>query len=66
MSSAQTWTLIGGFFAIVAAMVGLVIVVIDAKVDGLRNEMVARFESLERELQRLYEVVFAREGPPAA
>lgn len=62
MSSAQAWTLIGTLLAAVFASVAgtslLVLRVIDARIDGLRNEMVARFDGLERDLQRLYERVF--------
>ena len=74
MSGAQTWTVIGGFLAILVAMSGLVLALVRAeitvlreRVDGIRNELLARFDALERDLQRLYEHAFEREqGPPAA
>lgn len=66
MNDAQTWTLLGGFFTILVAFAGVVLALIRAEVQGLRNEMRARFEGLERDLQRLYEHAFSREVPPAA
>jgi hypothetical protein len=72
VSTAQAWTLIGVFAATLAVLVTLVLQVIDAKIggldakiDGLRQEMVARFDSIDRDLQRLYEHVFHR-GEPSA
>jgi hypothetical protein len=58
MSTAQSWTLIGGFLAILVAMSGLVLRIVQVQFDGLRNEMIARFDALDRDLQRLYERVF--------
>lgn len=67
MSSAQTWTVIGGFFAILVAVVGLVLALVRAEITVLRVEMNTRFDSLERDLQRLYEHTFSRQGEsPAA
>jgi hypothetical protein len=73
MSGAQVWTVIGGFFAILTALVGLVLRVVRAEVavlreqlDGLRNELLARFDALDRDVQRLYRHVFERQEPPAA
>ena len=73
MSNAQSWTLIGGFLAILVAMNALVLALVRsqfeglrnemlAKFDGLRNEMVVRFEALDRDVQRLYERVFHEHG----
>jgi hypothetical protein len=65
MNDAQTWTLIGGFLAILVAMSALVLGIVraeitavrervdglsgrfDAKFDGLRNEMIARFDTVD-------------------
>ena len=64
MSGAQTWAALGVFAAALGAIVTLVLRLIDAKIDGLRAELLARFDALERDLQRLYEHAFARgEGP---
>jgi hypothetical protein len=69
MSSAQTWaligTLIGILLASVAATTALVLRLIDAQIAGLRNELLARLDALDRDLQRLYARVFEHEGPPA-
>jgi hypothetical protein len=63
---------IGGFLAILVAIVGLVLRLVRAEIailrehiDGLRNELVTRFDGLERDVQRLYEHAFACEEPPA-
>lgn len=66
MNDAQTWTLLGIFAAAQAALIGLVLRLVLAEIRGLRNEMLARFEGLERDVQRLYEHAFSREVPPAA
>ena len=57
MSSAQVWTVIGALFAVFAAMVALVLAVVRAeiavlreRVDGIRNELLTRFDALERDL----------------
>jgi hypothetical protein len=66
VSDAQVWTVIGAFVATLAAIVALVLRLIDAKIDGLRAELVARFDALDRDLQRLYDHTFARgEEPPS-
>jgi hypothetical protein len=68
VSDAQTWTLIGGFLAILAAMSGLVLALVRAEiavlrehVDGHHAELLARFAAVERELERLHVEVFAGE-----
>jgi hypothetical protein len=66
VNGAQVWTVIGAFVATLAALVTLVLRLIDAKLDGLRAELLARFDSLERDVQRLYEHAYSREEPPAA
>lgn len=65
MSNAQSWTLIGGFLAILVAMVGLVLAAVRAEIGilrgeltGLRGELVARLDALDRDVQRLYERFF--------
>lgn len=64
MSSAQTWSVIGIFAGALFALVGLVVRLVDVRIEGLRNEILARFESLERDLQRLYEHSFGGERSP--
>lgn len=73
MNDAQTWTVIGAFLAILIALAASVLAVVRAEiavlrehVDGIRAELLARFDSLDRDVQRLYSHVFDREGPPAA
>jgi hypothetical protein len=72
VSTAQTWAALGVLAAALAIMITLVLQVIDAKIgrldakiDGLRQEMVVRFDSIDRDLQRLYEHVFHRDEPSA-
>jgi len=65
VSSAQVWTVIGGFLAILVAMIGLVLALVRAEVEGLRRELLARFDGLERDVHRLYVRAFEREEPPA-
>lgn len=72
MSSAQVWTVIAGFLAILVAMSGLVLALVRAEIRELRAEirgdlhvLAARFDAVEREVERLHERVYAGE-PPAA
>jgi hypothetical protein len=61
VSSAQVWTVIGGFFAILDAMAGLVLAVVRAEIAVLREHVDGRLDGIERDLQRLYDHVFARQ-----
>jgi hypothetical protein len=61
VSGAQTWTVIGIFAAALFALVGLVVRLVDARIGGLRNELVARLDALDRDVQRFYEHAFGRE-----
>jgi hypothetical protein len=63
VSTAQTWAALGVLAAALAIMITLVLRLIDARIDGLRQEMVVRFDSIDRDLQRLYEHVFHRDEP---
>jgi hypothetical protein len=63
VNGAQVWTIIGVLVATLGAIVSLVLRV-DAKIDGLRGELLARFDLLERELARIYAFVFERQEPP--
>jgi uncharacterized protein YoxC len=79
VNSAQVWTVIAGFFGILVVIVGSVlaqvraelsairaeIAVLRERVDGIRNELLARFEALHQDVQR-HEAVLGREEPPAA
>jgi len=53
MNDAQTWTLIGGFLAILVAMSGLVLRIVQVQIEGLRNEMQAGFAAINGRLDRL-------------
>jgi hypothetical protein len=55
VSTAQTWAALGVLAAALAIIITLVLRLIDARFDGLRQEMVVRFDSIDRDLQRLYE-----------
>ena len=63
MSDAQTWAALGVLAAALAIIITLVLRLIDAKIDGLRGEMIARFDALDRDLQRLYDREFGRGEP---
>jgi hypothetical protein len=66
VSSAQVWTVIGGFLAILAAMAALVLAVVRAEIAVLREHVDARLDAIDRDLQRLYDHVFQREARPPA
>ena len=58
MNDAQTWTLIGGFFAVMVAMIGMMlrvvraeIRVLDVRIDGLQSRLEARLDHLDRDVQ---------------
>ena len=62
MNDAQTWTVIGLFFTILLAMMGLVLRVLRVEVRSLGEIMTAKFETIDarltaidRDVQRLYE-----------
>jgi hypothetical protein len=65
VTDAQVWAALGVLAAALAIMITLVLRLIDARIDGLRQEMVVRFDSIDRDLQRLYEHVFHRDEPSA-
>jgi hypothetical protein len=65
VSTAQAWAALGVLAAALAIIITLVLRLIDARIDGLRQEMVVRFDSIDRDLRRLYEHVFHR-GEPSA
>lgn len=78
MNVAQTWTVIGGFFALMTFTLGLVLQVVRSEFTGLRGEFNARFDAvdlrfdgvdrridtLDRDVQRLVDVHF--QGPDKA
>ncbi len=60
MTDAQTWTLIAVFAGVFATMTGLVLRVVSSSIDavrleiaGLRGEMNAKFDALDRDVQAL-------------
>jgi hypothetical protein len=60
MSSAQSWTLIGGFLAIAVAMNALVLAIVRSEIDGLRREMLAKLETLATQIEGLRSEMVAR------
>jgi hypothetical protein len=50
VTDAQTWTLIGGFLAVMVAMSGLLLRVVGAEIRGLRGEMTAQISGLRGEM----------------
>lgn len=62
MSDAQTWTLIGGFFAMLIAMMGMVLRVVQLQIQSVSERLGGRIGSIEskldlldRDVQRLIE-----------
>ncbi len=56
MNDAQTWTLIAGFFALMATMIGMTLRLVKAEIAGLGGRidtMDVRFDGLERRLDHL-------------
>ena len=56
MNDAQTWTLIAGFFALMATMIGMTLRVVKAEISGLGGRidtMDVRFDGLERKIDHL-------------
>ncbi len=58
MNDTQTWTLIGGFLAVMVAMTGMVlrvvraeIRVLDVRIDGLQSRLEARLDHLDSDVQ---------------
>lgn len=71
MNDAQTWTVIGGFLAILAAMAGLVLRIVtteirglrgevNGKIDGLRGEVNGKFDGLRGEINARFNAVDRR------
>lgn len=58
MSDAQSWTLIGGFLAIMVATNGLVLALVRSEISGLRREMIARLDGLRTEMIARFESVY--------
>lgn len=53
VNDAQTWTVIGGFLAILAAMAGLVLRIVATEIRGVRGEINARFDAVDRRFDHL-------------
>ncbi|MFL6089363.1 MAG: hypothetical protein ACJ71Z_04390 [Aeromicrobium sp.] len=62
MNEPQVWTLIGMFAAALFGVVGLMstmfMQLIRTEIGGLRNEMIARFEHLDRDVEAMAAKVF--------
>jgi hypothetical protein len=61
VSTAQGWTLIGIALALLAALCTMAIYVVRVEFASLRSAMTTRFDVLDRDVQRLYERLFARQ-----
>jgi hypothetical protein len=64
VSDAQVWTVIGGFFAILAGFAALVLAVVRAEIAVLREHVDGRLDAIERDLPRPYDHAFARQEEP--
>lgn len=53
MNDAQTWTLIGGFFALMVTMISLTLRAVRAEIGGLRSTLEARIDHLDRDVQTI-------------
>ena len=64
MNEPQIWTIIGvlaaGLFGMLGLMSTLFLRVIRAEISGLRNEMNARFDGMDRDIQFLMKREFDR------
>lgn len=65
MGEAQTWTLVGGFLAILVAMASLVVATVRAelramteRVDGRLASVDLRLDHLDQDVQRIAEKIF--------
>lgn len=69
MNDAQTWTVIGGFFAVQVFLVTTLlravraeIRVVSAEFRGEFKALTTRLDTLDRDVQRLYEHLFGQAG----
>lgn len=60
MNDAQTWTLIGGFLAIMVAMVTLVLRIVrveiaklETRIDGVQSVLAVKIDHLDRDVQSI-------------
>ena len=64
MNEPQIWTIIGvltaGLFGMLGLMSNMFLRVIRAEISGLRNEMNARFDGMDRDIQFLMKREFDR------
>jgi hypothetical protein len=66
LTEPQVWTLIGVFaacmFGALALQSTLLVLVIKAEIRGLRSEMTAKFDILDRDIQAIARHVFGEPG----
>ena len=60
VNAGQGWTLIGVVLGLLAALCTMVVYVVRVEFASLRGEMNARFDVIDRDVQRLYERFFDR------
>lgn len=60
MNDAQTWTLIGGFIAVVGIMLTMLLRTVDAKIDGIAGRIDSRFETVDVRFAALEEKMNTR------
>ena len=60
MNDAQTWTLIGGFLAVMVGMSGLLLRVVGSEIRGLRGAMTAEIGGLRAEMIARFDLVSVR------
>ena len=53
MNDAQSWTLIGGFFALMVTMISMTLRTVRAEIGGLRAEMSGRFDTVDARIDHL-------------
>lgn len=53
MNDAQIWTLIGGFFAILLAMIGLTLRTVKAELAAKIDPLIVKVDHLDRDVQAL-------------
>jgi len=53
VNDAQSWTLIGGFFALMVTMISMTLRTVRAEIGGLRAEMSGRFDTVDARIDHL-------------
>ena len=61
MNDAQTWTVIGGFLAILTFGMGLVLRTVSVEIRAVSSVLSIRLDAIDRDVQRLYEREFGQD-----